>query len=115
MRTIIAGSRTITDYKIIKNGMFEILINPSVIISGTANGVDKLGEMWAKDNNIEVIRFPANWNLYGISAGHLRNIQMVEEGKAEAAIIFWDGISKGTQDMIRIAKNHKLFLKVFKI
>lgn len=44
MRTIIAGSRGIWDYKLIDQAVIESKFDMSVVISGTANGVDKLGE-----------------------------------------------------------------------
>jgi predicted Rossmann fold nucleotide-binding protein DprA/Smf involved in DNA uptake len=54
MKTIIAGSREINDYeflkKVIKESEFEI----TEVISGTARGVDKLGERFAEENHISV-------------------------------------------------------------
>jgi hypothetical protein len=82
---------------------------PTVVISGTAPGADKLGEQWAKDNSIPVERYPADWNRYGLSAGYRRNEQMVDN--AEALVALWDGKSRGTRHMIDIAR--KKGLKVF--
>jgi hypothetical protein len=114
MRTIIAGSRNVTDYNIINFVMFKIDWKPTEIISGTANGVDKLGEQWAIKNNIPLKQYPADWNKYGKSAGYKRNLLMAEN--ADALVAIWDGISKGTKHMIDIAKkkNIKTFIYIIR-
>lgn len=73
-----------------------------VIISGTCYGPDDLGERWADKTGHEVIRKPANWDKYGKRAGPLRNEEM--GAIADAAIIFWNGTSRGTKNMINICK-----------
>jgi glycerophosphoryl diester phosphodiesterase len=78
------------------------------VVSGTASGVDILGERWARLRQIPVKRFPANWSL-GKRAGYLRNVEMA--CYAEAVIVVWDGVSRGSKHMIDIAHTKKL--KVF--
>ena len=70
-----------------------------IVVSGTANGADKLGEVWATHRLLEIKRFPANWEKYGRGAGHIRNSEMADY--ADALICFWDGISKGSENMIQ--------------
>ena len=114
MRTIIAGSRSATYndvYEAIKSCPFKHEI--TLIISGTAKGADTFGEQIAEKYNIEVIKFPANWNLYGKSAGVIRNKEMAENAKALIAV--WDGISKGTKNMIDIAKQLGLLIYIYNI
>ena len=106
MRVIIAGSRTITDYfallRAIKNSRFDI----TAVVSGTARGVDELGERFAGENSLELLRYPAEWNKYGKKAGYLRNKEMAEA--ADALIALWDGTSHGTRHMINIMRDkHK--------
>lgn len=112
---IIAGSRNFSDYNMMKTKLDIILSNKKEthiinIISGNANGADKLGERYANDNNYNVIIKPAKWDLYGKSAGYKRNSEMAEI--ADALIAFWDGSSKGTKHMIDIAKNKNLLVRV---
>jgi hypothetical protein len=109
MRTIIAGSRTITDYSTVFNAMNFSQLKPTIILSGCAEGADKLGERWAKEHNIPIERYPANWNKYGKKAGYLRNAEMVE--KADALVAIWDGVSRGTKHTIDLA--NKKGIKVF--
>ena len=106
MRTIIAGSRNCTDMDQLLQAISVCGWKPTVVISGTARGVDKLGERWASEQNILCERFPADWNAYGKSAGYKRNEQMANN--AEALIALWDGESKGTQHMIEIARRKGL-------
>jgi hypothetical protein len=103
MRTIIAGSRSITLYAVVKLAVARAPWTPTVVLSGTARGVDLLGERWAKTNGVPIERYPANWDKYGNRAGMIRNAEMVD--KAEALIAVWDGLSGGTEFTIRLAQN----------
>jgi len=105
MRTIIAGSRSL-GYEAVCKAMDLCGWVPTVVISGTARGVDRAGEMWAYERHIPIERFPADWANLGRKAGYMRNVEMSE--KAEAAVICWNGSSKGTKHMIDIAKRKGL-------
>lgn len=72
-----------------------------VLIEGEANGADKTSAWWAKAYDIEIAPYPAKWNLYGRSAGYVRNQQMLDEGKPDLVIAFPGG--KGTMMMTRLA------------
>jgi hypothetical protein len=104
MKVVIAGSRNISDrlglVKAIKQSGFDI----TEVVSGKARGVDTLGETWAMANDIVIKQFPADWAKHGNAAGPIRNAIMAEY--ADAAIILWDGESKGTLNMIK--NMHKL-------
>lgn len=108
MKTIIAGSRSFTNYELLKNSCVPLLKGMSdvEIVSGTANGADKLGERYALENDYQIKRFPAQWDIYGKSAGYIRNEEMAKY--ANMLIAFWDGQSKGTMHMINLAKKHNL-------
>lgn len=98
MRVIIAGSRNISDYKLIAETIIKSGFNITEVVSGCATGVDTLGEQWARANDVPIKEMPANWNRHGNSAGPIRNRDMAEY--ADAAIIIWDGESRGTRNMI---------------
>jgi SLOG family YspA-like protein len=102
MKTIIAGSRTADRYDDLLKAIALIDWKPTAIISGTARGADQLGERWAQENGIPLHKMPADWNKHGKSAGYKRNLQMAE--CADALIALWDGESRGTVHMIRLAR-----------
>nr|NIQ79998.1 DUF2493 domain-containing protein [Anaerolineae bacterium] len=92
-------------------GLFSNLdLEDTEIISGTAKGADQTGEQWAKQNGVQVRRFPADWKKFGRKAGFRRNHQMLEE--ATALVAFWDGKSRGTKHMIEIAKKRGIKVRV---
>jgi hypothetical protein len=117
---IVAGSRTFTDYNIAKSVLTNFIstgnINSPTIISGMANGADMLGYNFAKEFDLQIKEYPADWNTYQNRAGYIRNEQMAkyasENGKG-ILIAFWDGESNGTKHMIELAKKYKLEVHVF--
>ena len=106
MKTIIAESRNITDYNLIKTTLQNISLNITEVVSGKAIGVDQLGEKYAEEFGLPIHPLPADWKKYGKSAGYKRNEEMANN--AEALVAFWDGKSSGTKHMIDIAKRKKL-------
>lgn len=113
MKTIIAGSRDISNYAFIEKAIVESGFEVSLVLSGCARGVDQLAEKWAEKNNVPVYKFPPDWKKYKRGAGPVRNRQMAEF--AEACIVLWDGKSPGTKNMISLAKKYGLSLFVFRI
>jgi hypothetical protein len=109
MRTIVAGSRGITDYERVARAIEAAPWTITEVVSGRARGVDQLGERWAQEHGIPVKLFPADWDTHGRRAGFIRNGQMAQY--AQAVIAVWDGSSGGTKDMI--AKAIELGLRVF--
>lgn len=102
-KILIAGSRDISPAQSvwITCKIHEVLkdIEDAVIISGCAVGVDKIGERYASFRSWPVISKPADWNKHGKAAGPIRNKEMAEI--ATSALIFWDGFSPGTRNMIK--------------
>jgi len=98
MKVIIAGSRTISDFFVVKTAIEKSGFEITEVVSGNAAGVDRLGERWAVQNNILITKFPADWNKHGKAAGFIRNREMAEY--ADALIAVWNGESAGTKDMI---------------
>jgi len=107
MRVIIAGPRDYEDYVSLLVAVRLAAFDISEVVSGHARGVDTLGERWSREVlGREPKLFPADWNKYGKGAGPKRNLQMAKY--AEGAIILWDGISRGTGSMWKIAKANGL-------
>lgn len=108
MKLLIAGTRTFTDYEKLETSITIPLTEIKEIVSGGATGADQLGEVYAYKNKIPLKVFKADWNQHGKSAGPIRNKLMAEY--CDHAIIFWDGVSRGTKNMIdnmkRVNKPH---------
>ena len=109
VKTIIAGGRDITDYKILLEAIAEANFAISCVVSGGAKGADALGEQYAESMNLSLHIFNADWETHGRAAGPIRNRKMAEN--AEALIALWDGKSRGTKNMIETAT--KLGLLVY--
>ena len=115
LKVIIAGGRDFNNFDLLYNRCKHILRNievPIEIVSGTANGADKLGERFADIMGYGIKRFPAQWNTYGKSAGYRRNVQMGDYG--DMLIAFWDYKSRGTKHMIDIARERGKMVYVIK-
>ena len=104
MKVIIAGSRDITDYNKLLEAI-KLALNEGIyiteVVSGMANGVDKLGIKYAANNNLIVKEFPAQWQCdgrYNPQAGLQRNFEMAKY--SDAAVILWNETSHGTWNMI---------------
>lgn len=106
MKTIIAGSRDLDCYNVVSEAVDESQFSVTEVVSGTARGVDKLGERWAADHGVPVKRFPADWEGLGKAAGPIRNQQMAAYGDALVAVVLVDedgNGTRGTEHMIRSA------------
>jgi hypothetical protein len=115
MKLAIVGSRTFNDYQLLESTILQNFDIASItyVVSGGANGADKLGELFAKKHNIETIIYKPDWKKYGKSAGFLRNYDIINA--ADHVIAFWDGVSNGTKHDIDIAtqKGKPLMVKKF--
>lgn len=125
LRVIIAGSRDFDNYKLLENESSKVIeteknenIQLIRIISGTARGADQLGEKFANKYNYKLSCFPAEWGLYGKSAGYRRNAEMakfaVSNNNTGILIAFWDNKSKGTKYMIDLANRYGLKVYIIK-
>ncbi len=118
---IVAGSRHFNDYSLVKNTLNDFCKNFDClsIISGTAKGADILGERYAIEMGIHLVRCPADWKRYHKGAGAKRNEEMakmaVENSKKGVLFAFWDGVSKGTKQMISVAQQYGLEIHVINI
>ena len=112
MKLIIAGSRTFNDYALLKRTLSTLTFANGVteVVSGTAAGADKLGERWAVENNIPIRKFHAEWTEFGKKAGMIRNNAMGLY--CDEAVIFWDGQSRGSKNMIDVMERFKKPFKV---
>lgn len=114
MRVIIAGSRDASSAQVrLALRACPWIDRVTVVVSGTASGADEEGEYWAMERGLRIDRFPADWKAFGKSAGPIRNKEMSEN--ADGLIAIWDGVSRGTQSMIKLAQEQGLQTFVFRL
>ena len=115
-RLIIAGGREFSDYPLLAASVAEFvneLDDPEIeIVCGCAKGADSLGEKYGQSKGYKINYYKPNWDLYGKAAGMIRNGIMAQN--ADGLIAFWDGRSKGTKNMIGLARRQGLKVKVIK-
>lgn len=118
-RVIIAGSRNFTDFYLLNETMTRLLSDVMTdnleIISGGCRGADKMGELYAKNWNVKYTVFSADWDKYGKAAGPIRNEQMAKyaaEADRGILIAFPIGESRGTRNIIKLAKQYGLEVNV---
>lgn len=130
MNVIIAGGRNFLNYEILKEFCDEVLVGFENIniVSGMAPGADTLGNRYAEEKGYPLLPFPAKWDdleapgakigitRYGKKfnrlAGFKRNEDMAKVG--DMLIAFWDYKSGGTKNMIELAEEYKIRIKVKK-
>lgn len=104
MRLLACGGRNFTD----RDFVFEVLDRihakrPIVlVIEGGARGADRMARMWAISRGIQYVTESAQWELYGKSAGHIRNQAMLDLWNPDGVVAFPGG--RGTADMVSKAK-----------
>lgn len=104
MRLLCCGNRDWDDYpaalKIIQ-GITLVHGRPEVVIEGEASGADTYFRAAAEYLGIPVMKFPADWSVYGRAAGSIRNAQMLEEGEPTHLVALARSftVHSGTLDM----------------
>ena len=98
MKLLIAGSRGIENFDLSD----YIPDETELIISGGANGIDKLAEKYADKNKLSKLILRPRYHLYGKAAPIKRNESMVD--LCDCVLVIWDGISRGTKYTIDYAK-----------
>ncbi len=102
---LITGSRDFPDLSIVAEEM-HALPKGTLVVVGDARGVDFAAASAARAAGLEVEVHPAQWKLHGKGAGPIRNRVMVARVRQSGGrvVAFWDGISRGTADCVRQAK-----------
>lgn len=106
MKLIIAGSRTVdpTDEEIERalEGFVEMPQIEVVVCGMAKTGADPAGKRWADSNSVPVHEEPVTKEDFKTHGSYLapkfRNRRMADIG--DAALIFWDGTSGGSADMV---------------
>ena len=98
MKLLIVGSRSI--------GAFDlspyVAEDVDMIISGGANGIDRLAEEYADTHRLSKLILRPAYARYGKAAPLKRNEEMVD--MADRILVIWDGRSKGTAYTVKYAQ-----------
>ena len=108
MKIAIVGSRGIT-----VNDLEEYMPKDvREIVSGGAKGVDTSAKEYALRNHIKLTEILPEYEKYGRAAPLKRNSQIIAD--VDMVLIFWDGKSKGTKNVIDKCRNsgieHKIYI-----
>lgn len=118
MRVIVCGSRTYGRSDVIRARVRQLPADTLVIV-GRARGADTVAEREAMLCGLTIDARPADWQRYGRRAGWLRNAEMLDVLLAGASddtrvvIAFWDGSSRGTAGMLRLAQSAGVEVEVW--
>jgi hypothetical protein len=105
MKVLVCGGRDFYDReKIFKalDALQESRVKITELCHGGAKGADSIAGEYAQEKNIPCKVFPAQWKMYGNSAGSVRNVQMLNIFNPDLVISFQGG--KGTAHMVKISR-----------
>lgn len=116
-RVIVTGCWDFTDYNLLCQKCDRMLsekvkTHKVIVVSGHEKGTDALGEKYAMERKFGLEKHPADRSR-GRLSGTIRNEQMAKV--ADALIVFWDGKSRGTRNMIDFANLKGIPVKVVRI
>lgn len=120
----VAGTRHFNDRRFFHEKILEFIElqdEPILFVSGAApSGADDLILRWCDKFCYPCLRMPADWdneqhrpNFNKKAAGFIRNEEMANI--ATHLLAFFDGQSRGTQDMIDRCELKKLHIQIFNI
>ena len=108
IKVVVTGGRKFADARLVFRTLDKIHSEKpiSLLIEGGALGADRLCRNWAIQNSVPYRTFPPDWDNFKRAAGHIRNQQMIDEGKPDFAVAFPGG--PGTRSMISKLKKAKI-------
>ncbi len=112
-KVIIAGSSNLKNYSLLRDNANFFLTRrlPEVEIIGDGSaGAGQFGRRWAGEKNLKVKTFQPDYTRHGRRARFISNRLMIKH--ADAALVFWNGVSVETKHLIRVAKDKGLAVKV---
>lgn len=105
MKLVIAGGRDFTNAEAmieeinkLEGTLLPVNGHGLELICGMARGADITAYHIFKAAGYPVHEYVPDWDRLGKAAGYIRNGEMADA--ADTAVIFWDGQSRGTRNMI---------------
>jgi hypothetical protein len=119
MKLLITGARNQNNYDLLKKGVREIERQNSgtieKILHGNANGIDKLAQKYADDNEINTMIIEPDYSKFGSKYAPIeRNKRLVEQSEIVLAIYGKNGKIGGTAFTANFAvKNKKMVVEIW--
>jgi hypothetical protein len=88
MRLLLVGGRHLKDATLIRKslGLIHIRMQVSVLIHGGHAALGTIAEDWARESDIHILRYPANWRLLGKRAEGVRNDFMLSDSRPDMVL-----------------------------
>jgi len=117
-KILVTGSRNWANQTFLFNtldNLFPATRGRHIMIHGACEygGADRLAGFWAESRGWWVCSCPAEKNEAGRIFGAARNLDMARVFQPDRVIAFPLGVSRGTQDMIRVARQLGIQVDVF--
>lgn len=102
-RVLVCGGRDYRDQATVDRVLDGLLPSMKLLIHGAATGADSCAQHWARTRMAEgadilVDLYPPDWKRHGRAAGHIRNAEMLAQGKPDLVVAFPGG--RGTENMV---------------
>ncbi|MBQ1211418.1 MAG: hypothetical protein IIX68_06425 [Clostridia bacterium] len=110
MKIAIIGSRRVPDYTE-KYVLEHIPSDVTEIVSGGADGIDRIAAECARILSVPLREFLPEYGKFGKAAPLERNKQIVHY--ADRVLAFWDGRSRGTQQVITYCIKNGIPVRIF--
>lgn len=99
LKAVVCGGRSYADREFLFARLDEI--GPTSVAHGGADGADGLCGEWAEERGVPCRVYRANWVKHGLSAGPIRNQEMLDAERPDVVVAFPGG--SGTADTVRRA------------
>ncbi len=109
MRILVTGSRGLDNISQVEGVLSQyIAVKDTVIHGACPSGVDAIADDYARRYFNDVLVAPADWKTHGRAAGPIRNKEMITRFEPDVVVAVWDGVSRGTRNMIDLALKAKI-------
>lgn len=111
----VTGGRDFDDLGFVWSHLDELHYQKNIahIGFGCAAGVDALALSWANYNKVPWLRYVADWDRWGKSAGSIRNIVMLEDFEPHRLLVYPGGV--GTTHCTRSARKRGIERTIFEL
>lgn len=107
MRTIVVGSRHVSTYDDLLDAIEWAHFTPSAIVSSIGRWGDKLGEKYAREYDLEIIRVPMK-TPHTQHTEYERDLKLIR--MSSAMIVLYSGMSSDTRFLFELAQKYKLHI-----